>query len=147
MPKPSENFPEIAPFDWDKQRSQAAILLASGNTHQSSADEVGVSKRTITNWLQHVEFQAEVDRLSLMVDVASRAERLRIAMRVIRQSVREEKIETTKDVLEWLKFAQSETDGVKLDLGKLATLAEVEAPLADSGSTRTFGEVTSEAAN
>lgn len=130
------DFPEIAPFEWDQKRSDAAVLLASGNTHQSVADQVKVSKRTITNWLQHVEFSAEVDRLSLMVGIASRAERLRIAMRVVRQSVREETIVTEKDLLDWLKFAQSETDGIKLDLTKLSALGETDASVAVSGSHR-----------
>lgn len=134
--KPSANFPEISPWTWDERRSQAAILLASGHTWQATADEVGVDKRSITNWMQNPDFAAEVDRLSLMVDVSSRAERLRITMRVVRQRVREEEIETSKDLLEWLKFAQSETDGVKLDLNKLAAFGSDEAPVADSGSTR-----------
>ena len=133
---PSEDFPTISPWVWNEQRSQAAIKLASGYTWQATADEVGVDKRTITNWFQNVEFSAEVDRLSLMVDVASRAERLRITMRAIRQKVKDDGVETAKDVLEWLKFAQSETDGVKLDLSKLASLAEAGAPVADRGQDR-----------
>jgi ParB-like chromosome segregation protein Spo0J len=137
MNPPSESFPKIAIWTWDEQRSQAAVLLASGFTQQATADEVGVSKRTITNWLQHPDFAAEVDRLSLMVDVSSRAERLRITMRVVRQKVKEDAIQTDKDVLDWLKFAQSETDGVKLDLSKLASaFAQDAPPLADSGSDR-----------
>jgi len=112
-------------------------MLASGHTWQATADEVGVDKRSITNWMQNEDFSAEVDRLSLMVDVSSRAERLRIAMRVVRQRVGEESIETTKDLLEWLKFAQSETDGIKLNLtGQLAAVSQDETPVADSGSDR-----------
>jgi hypothetical protein len=112
-------------------------MLASGYTWQATADNVGVDKRSITNWMQNEEFSAEVDRLSLMVDVSSRAERLRIAMRVVRQKVGEEAIETTKDLLEWLKFAQSETDGIKLNLtGQLAAVSQNETPVADSGSDR-----------
>lgn len=132
-PKPSESFPETFPFRWTAERGQAAISLASGRTQQYAADEVGVDVRTITNWLLNVDFAAEVDRLSLMVDVSSRAERLRIAMRVVRQFIKENEIVTQRDVLEWLKFAQSETDGVKLDLGKLAAaFGTDEASLADS---------------
>jgi hypothetical protein len=66
------------------------------------------------------EFTQEVDRLSLMIEVANRAHRLRIANRVIRQMVKdEETIPTSKDLLDWLKYAQGETDGVKLDLMSL----------------------------
>jgi hypothetical protein len=130
MSKLPANFPQVSLWTWNEQRSRAAVLLASGNIHQAVADEVGVDKRTITNWLQNVEFAAEVDRLSLMVDVSSRAERLRIAMKAIRQSVKENQVTTDRDVLDWLKFAQSETDGVKLDLTKLTALSEDAASVA-----------------
>ena len=75
-----------------------------------------------------MEFSAEVDRLSLMVDIAGRAERLRIAMRLVRAKG----YQSDRDLLDWLKYAQSETDGVKLDLTKLAALVADEAPLARS---------------
>lgn len=77
----------------------------------------GVAERTVRRWLDVPEFSEEVDRLSLMIEVASRAYRLRIVNRVIRQMVREgEVIPTAKDILDWLKYAQGETDGVKLGL-------------------------------
>ena len=37
----------------------------------------------------------------------------------IRQKVDKELIETEKDLLDWLKFAQAETDGLKLSLTRL----------------------------
>jgi hypothetical protein len=82
--------------------------------------------KTVYNWMQEAEFAAEVDRLSLMVGISSRAERLRLAMRVVRQKIHEQtgKVVTDRDILDWLKFAQSETDGVKLDLSELAQLAQ-----------------------
>lgn len=116
MNKPSDDFREIAEFTWDEQRSKAAIALASGKTHKEAAEDAECSDRTIRNWLQIQEFAEEVDRLSLMVNVASRAERLRLAMRVISQKTNGSTIETKADLLDWLKFAQSETDGAKLDL-------------------------------
>jgi hypothetical protein len=72
-----------------------------------------------------------------MIGVANRAERLRLANRVIRENTSGNRIQTEKDVLDWLKFAQSETDGVKLDLSKLAALTQDEAPVADTGSAGT----------
>lgn len=76
-----------------------------------------------------------------MMNAASRAHRLRLANRVIRQKTRGNVVETDRDLLEWLKFAQSETDGIKLDLSKLAALTENDAPVADRGSDRkTEGE-------
>lgn len=59
-----------------------------------------------------------------MVGIANRAERLRIAMQVVRQRVREDGVQTERDTLDWLKFAQSETDGAKLDLATLFNAME-----------------------
>jgi predicted transcriptional regulator len=125
-------------FEWSEERSKAALALAEGCTQQETAKEVGVTDRTIRNWLTEPEFATEVDRLSLMIGIASRAERLRLANRVIRAKIKEGVPETEKDLLDWLKFAQSETDGVRLDLTKLAAaLSENDAPVADQGSPGT----------
>ncbi|HTG95746.1 MAG TPA: phBC6A51 family helix-turn-helix protein [Pyrinomonadaceae bacterium] len=108
---------------WDKTRSRAASLLALGYNKQYVADDVGVCRATIYNWLDDPEFCLEVDRLSVMLDVSSRAERMRHVMRVIRSLMDENGVLCTeKDPLDWLKYAQSETDGAKIDLSKLAEL-------------------------
>lgn len=115
------NVQQVSVFTWDDKKSRAATLLAQGNLQQAVADECGVNEKTIRRWLADMAFAAEVDRLSLMVGIASRAERLRIAMRVIKQKIDDKTgVETEKDILEWLKFAQGETDGIKLDLTKIA---------------------------
>ena len=49
-------------------------------------------------------------------------------MRVVRQRVRNDHVETDKDLLDWLKFAQRETEGLKLDLTD--ALAEAAASVA-----------------
>ena len=126
----------ISEFEWNPQRTKAAIALAEGYTQQEVAVEVGVTDRTLRNWLDDEVFAAEVDRLSLMLGIASRAERLRLAMRVVRQKASGNALQTDKDLLEWLKFAQSETDGIKLDLTKLAALGEDEASVASSRPDR-----------
>ena len=41
-------------------------------------------------------------------------------MRMVRNSLNSRQ-KSNKDILDWLKFAQSETDGVKLDLTSLTT--------------------------
>lgn len=99
-------------FKWTEKTSKAAILLAEGKTEADTASEVGVTDRTIRNWKTEPEFSQEVDRLSYMVGIAARAERLRLANRIITKIG----AETNKDLLDWLKYVQSETDGVKLDL-------------------------------
>lgn len=115
-----DEYTKTVPFKWNEKRSTAALALADGKTQQQAADDCKVSRQTIVNWLSHPEFAAEVDRLSLMTHIASRAERLRIAKRVVRQMVKDDKtIKTDKDLLDWLKFAQGETDGVKVDAAKL----------------------------
>ena len=105
------------------ERARAALALAEGQSQQAVADTIGVCRKTICNWLCVPEFAAEVDRLSSMVSIASRSERLRIAMRVVRQKTRADGvIETDRDVLDWLKFAQSETDGIQLVLPDVAMM-------------------------
>lgn len=121
-------------FTWNEQRTKAAISLASGSTKQEAADAAGVDRTSIYNWLAHSEFAEEVDRLSLMVSISSRAERLRLAMRAVKAKTKDGIPQSDKDILEWLKFAQSETDGVKLDLGKLAaSFPETETSVAHRG--------------
>jgi predicted transcriptional regulator len=126
----------VSAFEWTEERTKAALALAEGYTQQDTAKDIGVTDRTIRNWLADETFAAEVDRLSLMIATASRAERLRITNRVVRARIKDGIPETEKDLLEWLKFAQSETDGIKLDLTKLAAVAEDGPSVADSGSNR-----------
>lgn len=136
----------VSAFEWTEERSKAAVLLAEGRTQAEVAEEVKVTDRTLRNWLSDETFAAEVDRLSLMIGVASRAERLRLANRVIRQKIKEGVAETEKDLLDWVKFAQSETDGIKLQLTELAAVSQAAAPVADTGSDRDR-ETASEAIN
>ena len=89
-------------FRWSTKRHKAALALAEGQSQQAVADAIGVCRKTICNWLCVTAFAAEVDRLSCMIDVSSRAERLRIAMRVVRQKVSADGTpETEKDLLDW----------------------------------------------
>ena len=123
-------------FHWSSKRHKAALALAEGQSQQAVADVIGVCRKTICNWLCVTEFAAEVDRLSCMIDVSSRAERLRMVMRVVRQKVRADGTpETEKDLLDWLKYAQSETTGIKLGFstGEVAELdAQIDAAWRES---------------
>lgn len=114
----------MAAFKWTPRREKAALALAEGYTVREAVERSGAGDRTIWRWYANPEFRAEVDRLSLMIGISSRAERLRIAMKVARQRVRDDHVTTEKDILEWLKFAQSETDGAKLDLAALFSAME-----------------------
>jgi ParB-like chromosome segregation protein Spo0J len=106
-------------FKWTARREAAALALATGHTEEDTAEIIGISRSTVSRWKRKLEFAQEVDRLSLMADIAGRAQRLRIAMRVVRDKMPDGVPSTDRDLLDWLKFAQSETDGVKLDLVKI----------------------------
>ena len=131
-------YSKVKPFKWSKKRDAAVLALAEGRRIVDVADEVGVASRTIDYWLANPEFRAERDRLSVIAGIANRASRLRVAMRVIRsQDAEADEPKTRADLLDWLKYVQSETDGVRLDL--TATLAAFDAaiepsPVADPGS-------------
>ena len=111
---------KTADFRWTGKRTAVALALAQGRTVKQAAHQAGVSERTIYYWKGIPAFGAEVDSLSLLVSVATRAERLRVAMRAVRQSVSDAGVQTKRDVLDWLKFAQSETDGAQLEIARLA---------------------------
>jgi len=52
-----------------------------------------------------------------------------MAMRVVRQQVRADgTLETDRDLLDWLKFAQSETTGIKLGFSR-GEVAEMDAQI------------------
>lgn len=114
-------------FRWSEKARKAALALADGQTRAEAAKQADISERTLYRWLDDPDFSAEVDRLSLMTSIASRAERLRIAKRVARQKVRPDgTIDTDKDLLDWLKFAQGETDGFKMELETFAASFDIE---------------------
>lgn len=122
----------MSDFQWTKKKGRTALLLAEGYKNNEVAQEVGLSERTIYRWKNNPEFSAEIDRLTHMVGIASRAERLRIAMQVVRSKIQYSLPATEKDLLDWLKYAQSETDGARLDL---TSLLEAVAQVARGGST------------
>jgi transcription initiation factor TFIIIB Brf1 subunit/transcription initiation factor TFIIB len=111
-------------FQWTQKATNAALALADGRTQLEAADIAGVNERTIRRWLALPEFSEEVDRLVFLTGIARKSERLKIAKRIARNL----DDTTAKDLLDWLKFAQSETDGVKLDLAHLLKQLTESAP-------------------
>lgn len=125
----------MSAFHWTPKKEKAALALAQGYTEAEAAETARVTDRTIRRWKRNLDFATEVDRLSLMVGIASRAERLRIAMQVVRQKIKADgTLRTNRDLLDWLKFSQSETDGAKYDL---ATIFEAMETAASDGETNT----------
>ena len=123
----------MAPFKWNGKRIRAAQLLAEGYNQQEVCQDIGVSDRTVRRWVADIDFSQEIDRLTHMFGLATRAERLRLAKRVIRERLNHTAIPpSNKDLLDWLKYFQSETDGAKLDL---TSLLEAVAQVAASGPT------------
>jgi len=136
VPKPSR-------FRWTPRRSKAAVLLADSQTIDEVAKKVGVSEKSIDRWKRDSEFIQEVDRLSLMTGIAGRAERVRLAKRVVHQKYVKDKegkeiLETRADLLDWIKYVQSETDGVRLGIFDelTALLASAAQPVATEGPGR-----------
>lgn len=55
---------ETSEFKWSGKSSEAAQLLAEGSlTHADIAAKVGVSRQTVSRWLQNHEFAACVDSI------------------------------------------------------------------------------------
>lgn len=105
----------MAAFRWTKKAEQAAIALANGSTREDAAAIASIGERTLYNWLNLPEFSEEVDRLTFLTGIANKAERVRLAKRVITNLG----ITTEKDLLDWLRYVQSETTGIKLDFADL----------------------------
>jgi len=91
-------------FRWTGPRTKAANLISEGiKNYEEIAEEVGVHRKTFWEWRQHPIFQAEVSRLTLANEKATREGLLRLAYKAI-----EKKIGSIADdkstVLEWSKF-------------------------------------------
>jgi hypothetical protein len=119
----------MADFRWTKKAEQAALALASGVTREEAAATSGIGERTLYRWLDLPEFSEEVDRLTFLTGIAAKAERLRLAKRVITSL----KANTEKDLLDWLKYVQGETDGIKLDITDLYAAVAENAPAVAAG--------------
>ena len=126
-------------FKWYKNRELAALSLAQGDSKREAADAAGVTERTVYRWLEIPEFEIEVDRLTFLTGVGTRAGRMRIAKKVVQGRVKNTSYPMSKaDLLDWLKFLQGETDGINLNL---ASLLEAHTQLASQGSARTVENV------
>ena len=91
-------------FLWTEKRKKASRLISEGvKNYEDISEEVGVHRETFWEWRQHPIFQAEVSRLTLANEKATREGLLRLAYKAI-----EKKIGSVADdrstVLEWTKF-------------------------------------------
>ena len=104
-------------FTWTGPRKKAALLISEGmKNYEEIAEEVGVHRKTFWEWRQHPIFQAEVSRLILANEKATREGLLRLAYKAI-----EKKIGSIADdkstVLEWSKFIADLQGHVKKQVG------------------------------
>jgi hypothetical protein len=114
-------------FIWTEQRDRAAILLALGHNKAYVAKQVGISDRTVFNWLKEPQFEKEVDDLSLIMGSASKAYRARFINQAILQfKDKEGKLDLEgTTLLDWLKEARMNAEGVKLGIvSELASIVE-----------------------
>jgi transposase-like protein len=131
----------MSAFRWTDKAAAVALTLADGATREQAAKAHDITERTVYRWLQNEEFAEEVDRLTLMTGIASRAERLRVAKRAIKQRIDDQGTTYSKaDLLDWLKFAQGETQGIKLDIASLADAAQTLAGARPAGDDTPAGD-------
>jgi len=138
----------MASFRWTRRREKVALALAAGYTQAVAAEKAKVSERTVNRWYSKLEFAMEVDRLTLLTGISTRAERMRIVMQVVRQKIEAETgtVQTKRDILEWLKLAQSETDGAKLDLSSLFKDLAAQTEIDNEGGAESSAEAATESA-
>jgi hypothetical protein len=108
----SDEYGELLePFHWTPAKQRAAVLLAQGVTRAETANQIGYGEAQIYRWLDHPEFSAEVDRLTFLTGIATKAARVREVKRLVRSRVDENGILISKrDVLDWLRFLREETE-------------------------------------
>lgn len=114
----------MAGFRWTSKRLRCAQLLAEGYTFKETAAQAGVGERSIYRWqTANPEFSTRVNELALEMGLALRAERVRLAKRIIRKRLELAEAQglqpTEKDLLDWAKFLQSETTGAALGEGTI----------------------------
>lgn len=107
--KPPRN-PNV--FNWTPQRKQAALLLSLGTkNYEEVAADVRVHYSTLWEWRKNPIFLAEVDRLTLENERATKAGLLRLAFKAIDK--KENSLKDDKNtVLDWAEFV-SGLQGIK----------------------------------
>lgn len=94
---------------WDQKRRDIAASLASGETMNEVALKFGLSRGYLQKLKVIPEFAAYMDELTMALGLAKRAERIRIAQRVVNEKIEQGGYYSKKDLLEWLKYVGEET--------------------------------------
>jgi len=116
-------------IDWNGPAAEIVTYLAAGYSDTDLQRKMGVSRMTTWRLRQVPEFAEELDKLTLVSGISARAERMRLAMRVVRKLEKDafEKNKIGDTLLDWVKFAQSETDGAQLSLNFEQFFASIRA--------------------
>ena len=124
-------------FEWTQKRSDAAIMLATGKKKTEIIEELGIGRTTLFRWTNNPEFSLEVDKLTLMHGLASKAYR----MRMIQEAADDfKKTDGSWDVtgfslLDLIKEARMQMEGVNLNIvSQLTTFIEQTGLVDDRGS-------------
>jgi len=114
-------------FQWTQAQSDAAVMLATGTPKKHIIEQLGIARTTLWNWEQNPVFSIEVDKLSLMHGLASKAYRMRMIQEAVKSfKNKDDSWNTTgTTLLEWIKEARMQMEGVSLNIvSQLATFIE-----------------------
>lgn len=106
----AESSRKKAGFVWDEVKLKLAEAVAKGDRSLNEVlTEFKIPERTFYRWKKHPEFQQKIDEIIADIDIAQKAERIKIAKKVIRQKLEQDKDKlSSKDLLDWLKYVGEE---------------------------------------
>lgn len=115
--KKEPNPSEPKDFKWTPQRKKAALLLSEGTlTNEEVAQETRIHFTTLYEWKKSPVFLAEVDRLTLENELATRAGLVRFALKALKD--KKDAVSTDKNTaLDWAKFIADIQGHVKKQVG------------------------------
>jgi len=110
-----ENVRKKTFFHWNEQKIKAVESIAKGESQQRIAENLGLSERTLRRWSKNPEFKLKVDTIILDMETLCKEERIKIAKAAIRQILEHGMSDnvSSKDLLDWLKYARDECEGTK----------------------------------
>lgn len=139
----------VTGFTWSDMKSKVAVELAKGLSPAEiirENEDITVSESTIYNWKQIPAFAMEVDKLTFMYGYGSKAERMRLINKAIRQYIRDDMIDTGRtELIDWMREARMNVDGVRLDIAHMLAAVNDETGLvAGNGSEGSGQDITEE---
>jgi hypothetical protein len=92
---------------WTVKKEYAARRLVEGASIKDIASELGMSARQLSRWKIEAEFILRMNQILIEI----RGEPVAMAIRHVRAITRG-KLNTKKDLLDWLKFISDETEKI-----------------------------------